>query len=148
MDGHAGWVTCLAFVPDGQLLASGGRDNNVLLWDLNTGKPIKVLEGHQERISNLAVTSDGQTLVSASWDATLRVWQSELGRLWRFPVGHTTLDDLHWTQAALRDPDLAAAEHDWLAFLRALMQWRRRHDIQLEESARIVVGEYDIEIAG
>ncbi|MBI4324359.1 MAG: hypothetical protein HY674_03770, partial [Chloroflexi bacterium] len=148
MDGHTGWVMCLTFSPDGHLLASGGLDNTARLWSVNDGTLIKTLEGHDSRVTCVAFSPDGATLASGSWDRTVRLWRSELSRLSRVPIARTTLDDLAWTQEALSDYKLAKAERDWLEFLHAMMHWRRRHDIQLGETARIEAGEFDIEIEG
>src|SRR5439155_13795317 len=38
--GHRAEVTRVAFSPDGHNLASGRRDNNIILWDVNTDSPI------------------------------------------------------------------------------------------------------------
>ena len=148
MDGHTGWVMCLTFSPDGHLLASGGLDNTARLWNVSDGTLIKTLEGHDSRVTSVAFSPDGATLASGSWDRTVRLWRSELNRLSRVPIARTTLDDLAWTQEALSDHKLAKSERDWLEFLHAMMRWRRRHDIQLGETARIEAGEFDIEIEG
>src|SRR5438105_4834450 len=36
--GHTEAVTAVAFAPDGKRLASGGKDNTILLWDMPTGR--------------------------------------------------------------------------------------------------------------
>jgi WD40 repeat protein len=39
LEGHSGAVISLVFSRDGRTLASGGDDNTVRLWDVQTGKP-------------------------------------------------------------------------------------------------------------
>ncbi len=85
-------------------------------------------------------------LISSSWDGTIRFWKSELTRLCRKPVSDTRPDDLAWVQDALYNPKVTGDERQWLEFLRALMRWRRRHDIHVTEEVAMEIGEFDIEI--
>jgi ribosome assembly protein 4 len=69
LKGHKNWVLCVAWAPNGLLLASGGMDCDVRLWDAATGKPKgKPLKGHTKWITSLA------------WEPMHRsVWPSALG---------------------------------------------------------------------
>ena len=40
-------VFCVAWGFDGKLLASGGADNKIILWDPKKGERLKTLEGHR-----------------------------------------------------------------------------------------------------
>jgi WD40 repeat protein len=66
----------LSFSPDGRLLAAGGADGKVWLWDVSGESPREQarLDGHTKAICSVAFTSDGRTLLSASEDGTTRVW--------------------------------------------------------------------------
>ena len=55
-------------------LATGGTDNQICLWDLNSRTVTKQLIGHTGSVAALACDHAGTTLVSGSFDTTLRIW--------------------------------------------------------------------------
>ncbi|WP_437682868.1 pentapeptide repeat-containing protein [Sorangium sp. So ce131] len=74
-NGHADWVTSIAFSRDGDTLASGSEDFTVRLWDVATGNVLCVLKGHTSYVTSVAFSRDGEMLASGSSDATVRLWQ-------------------------------------------------------------------------
>jgi len=87
-DGAGAWER------DGSLkfiLASGGKDNDITLWNPETGKALQTLEGHTELISEggIAFSPGGEYLASASYDDTARVWDMKTGKTLHVLKGHT-----------------------------------------------------------
>lgn len=78
--GHAGGSRCVAFAPDGRLLASGGEDGMLRLWDVPSGRERVTLEWHLDTIGSVAFTPDGLTMASASFDGTVKLWPREVLR--------------------------------------------------------------------
>jgi WD40 repeat protein len=59
--------------PDSSRLASGGRDRDVVVWDLGSSSPWATLRGHSQPVTHLARRPDGTALVSAGTDR-VAVW--------------------------------------------------------------------------
>lgn len=78
----------IAFAPDGKILASGGYDNRIRLWDPDTGKEVRALEGHTSYVNCIAMSADGKWLASGSQDKDLRLWEVNTGKERRRFQGH------------------------------------------------------------
>jgi WD40 repeat protein len=76
-------VMTLAFNSTGTLLASGGGDGSVRLWDWQTGNLIDEMENYGEIITSVAFSPDGEILASAGYDNMIRLWDVETGDLIR-----------------------------------------------------------------
>ncbi|MBJ6610946.1 MAG: WD40 repeat domain-containing protein [Candidatus Thiothrix moscowensis] len=71
--------------PDGQQLASVGREQTVSVYPTSgTGTPLR-LNGHEQTVYKAIFSPDSRQLATVSWDMTVRLWdldtQSELFRL-------------------------------------------------------------------
>lgn len=77
LDGHRGGVSCVAVSPNEALVASGGHDHSVAVWDLEKGALVRRFAGHFGAVVDVTWASDGKEVVSASDDGTVRVWSLE-----------------------------------------------------------------------
>jgi WD40 repeat protein len=71
----------VVFSPDGQQIATSGRDFAVHVWSAESGQPLCTLVGHTDKIYMLAFSADGQYLASSSNDSTVRIWHLPSRRL-------------------------------------------------------------------
>ncbi|MCP3914408.1 MAG: protein kinase [bacterium] len=78
LEAHVGSAFAVCFSPDGSRIATGGNDQTVTIWDMNSESddPVARLRGHEQYVRGLTFSSDGTRIVSASGDGTLMIWDS------------------------------------------------------------------------
>jgi WD40 repeat protein len=83
-------VSSVAFSPDGRYVLSGGQNQKIWLWDINSSK-LRTLSGHSNWISSVSFSPDGRYILSGSRDKTVRLWNVNNGRLLHTYKGHSGL---------------------------------------------------------
>ena len=68
LKGHTGGVVGVAFSSDGTLLASGGSDSAIIVWDVKNSKGKATLKGHNDSVTSVAFSPDSTILASGSYD--------------------------------------------------------------------------------
>jgi WD40 repeat protein len=99
--GHMAGVSCLAWTPDSNTIASGSDDKAIRLWDRVTGRPktttrksvagqeMGPLKGHHNYIHCLAFSPKGNILASGSYDEAVFLWDVRAGRQMRSLPAHS-----------------------------------------------------------
>jgi serine/threonine protein kinase len=72
---HPAWLSALAWSADGEHLAAGCGNGQVLVWNSHTGQQEAILVGHQGRILSLGFNHQGDWLATSGWDNSFRLWE-------------------------------------------------------------------------
>jgi len=74
--GHTGFLNTVTVSPDGSLCASGGKDSQAMLWDLNEGKHLYTLDGGGDVINALCFSPNRYWLCAAT-GPSIKIWDLE-----------------------------------------------------------------------
>jgi len=82
-----GLLDCV-FSADRERALSSCDDNNMRLWDLKTGRCLRLFQGHTEMIASVAWSDDQKRALTGSNDKSIRLWDLRTGRCLRVLHGH------------------------------------------------------------
>src|SRR5262249_1861103 len=128
----------LAFSPDGKMLATGGWDSQVKLWDVATRQELRTLTGRpahpanyeQQAVGSLTFSPDGTLLavsfgppnrVGYDYDQIVKVWDLRTGETRTLPAHRNNIPSLAFS------PDgqlLATASFDGTVKLWQVGTWQ------------------------
>jgi WD40 repeat protein len=97
---HTDLIYDVSFSPDSKLLATTGYDRLIKLWDVASGKEIRVLKDHSDTVYSLSFSPDGKLLASGAADRAVKVWDVASGKR-LYTLGEST----DWVYAVAWNPD-------------------------------------------
>lgn len=87
--GHADRVNAVEFSPDGSRLLTAGRDHDVIVWDVETGKEVfRIPEAQSGSVPDASFSPDGRWIVTAG-PISARLWSGSDGRRLMYLYGPT-----------------------------------------------------------
>lgn len=72
--GHSNNMSCISYSTDGHLIATGGEDGKVKLWNVNSGFCFVTFSEHSSAVTATAFSGNKKFVVSASLDGTARAY--------------------------------------------------------------------------
>ena len=72
--GASNSIYCVDTDPGATIVAAGGTEKQLRLWDPRTQEKLMKLKGHKDNIRSVKLSGDGKQCVSASSDGTVRLW--------------------------------------------------------------------------
>jgi WD40 repeat protein len=87
--GHSTGIQAVTFSADSRLLATGGKDNTIILWDCRSDRQITRLSGHMAAVTALAFSPGGTILASGDSESTVRLWDLPSERELTILRGHS-----------------------------------------------------------
>ena len=80
LGGHSGDVLSIAFHPSAPILATGGYDNIIILWDTDSYQQVATLLGHATGVICLAFHPTAPLLVSGCYGGKMMLWDTTTHR--------------------------------------------------------------------
>lgn len=103
LSGHRQEVCGLKWSPDNQYLASGGNDNRIFIWNINTGTAILTYTEHQAAVKAIAWSPHHHGLLASGGgtaDRCIRFWNTLTGQPMQCVDTGSQVCNLAWSKHA------------------------------------------------
>jgi WD40 repeat protein len=90
LTGGVGYVSSVAFSPDGQQIVSGNADGTIRVWRVADGRLIRTVRAHTSAIGNTVFSPDGR-LLAFTVGNTIELWDVSRWERVRTLTGHTSV---------------------------------------------------------
>lgn len=133
------------------MIISADTSGQVNFTSVETRELIKTIGLPGNSLTSLHVSPDGSFMAIGDSQATMSLWDLRLldiPDLLMRPCGTSFAGDLAAASEFLADTGLPEDVRSAVEFLRCVLRYRCRHDIELDEAITIQAGEFDIEIEG
>ncbi len=97
IEGQPTPVTCIAFLPTGQLLVSGAKGGTMRLWDITGSTVCHVITGHSQGVRSVALSPNGPLIASASLNGHVTLWSAERGKQLHISLDEGYLNSLSFS---------------------------------------------------
>lgn len=67
-------VSSICFSPDGRMLAAGGEESKIRIFDLAAGSQLNELKDHSAMVTSISWSPNGRYLASGCRDGSFRIW--------------------------------------------------------------------------
>jgi WD40 repeat protein len=115
LEGHTDSVSLLAYSPDGTVLASGGWDQTILVWDVSSGQELYTIETAADP-DDLDFSPDGKIIASVDGNtAGINLWDAASGSA----LEGISLEDVYYDTVSFNHDGslLAAAGYDGKVYI-------------------------------
>jgi WD40 repeat protein len=75
--GHADGVTAVSFAPNGTTIVTAGNDGRIIVWDIKTKMPLRLINDHASEVADVTFSPDGRLLVTSDKSSAIFVWDTK-----------------------------------------------------------------------
>ena len=86
---HAEGIPSVAFSRDGSMLATGGGDERVVLWDLKRRRTMRVIRDNFILVNSVVFAPDDRTIFWGGWNHNIYAWNLNEPAQPRLLAGHS-----------------------------------------------------------